>query len=103
MSVLNITKENFEQEVLHADKPVLLDFWAVWCNPCRMAAPILEQVAADTEGTVTVGKINIEEEPELVSQFGITSVPTFVALKNGSVTGKAVGLQARGDLLKMVQ
>lgn len=103
MSILNITKDNFEQEVLRADRPVLLDFWAVWCNPCRMAAPILEQVAADTEGTVTVGKINIEEEPELVSQFGVTSVPTFVVLKDGKETGRAVGLQARGDLLQMVK
>lgn len=103
MSILNITKENYEQEVLRTDRPVLLDFWAVWCNPCRMAAPILEQVADDTKDTAIVGKVNVEEEPELVREFGVTSVPTFVVLKNGEVTKKAVGLQARGDLLEMLQ
>lgn len=103
MSILNITKENYEQEVLRSDKPVLLDFWAVWCNPCRMAAPILEQVADDTEGSAVVGKVNIEEEPELIREFDITSVPTFVVLKNGKVTNKVVGVQARGDLLHMLR
>jgi len=103
MSILNITKENYEQEVLHSEKTVLLDFWAVWCNPCKMAAPILEQVAADMEQTAVVGKINVEEEPELVREFNVTSVPTFVVLKNGRETHRAVGVQARGDLLQMLQ
>lgn len=103
MSILKITKENYEQEVLRSEKPVLLDFWASWCGPCRMAAPILEQVAADTEGSALIGKINIQEEPELTEQFGISNIPTFVVVKNGQVTQKAVGLQDYSALLNMLE
>lgn len=103
MSVLRITKENFEQEVLHSTKPVLLDFWAAWCGPCQMAAPILKQVAEDTEDTAVVGKVNVQEEPELMEKFGVINIPTFIVLKNGEVTEKAVGVQDKDTLLNMLQ
>lgn len=103
MSVLRITKENFEQEVLHSTKPILLDFWAAWCGPCQMAAPILKQVAEDTEDTAVVGKVNVQEEPELMEKFGVINIPTFIVLKNGEVTEKAVGVQDKDTLLNMLQ
>ena len=90
MSALNITKENYEQEVLRAAKPVLLDFWAPWCGPCRMVVPIVEQIAEDREDIV-VGKVNVDEQPELASQFGVMSIPTLVVLKDGQVVNQAVG------------
>lgn len=103
MSVLKITKDNFEQEVLQSDKPVLLDFWASWCVPCKMAAPILEQVAEETEGTAKVGKINVDEEPELAQSFRIMSIPSFIVMKDGKVAGNTVGVQDKGTLLDMLR
>ena len=94
MSALNITKENYEQEVLRAAKPVLLDFWAPWCGPCRMVVPIVEQIAEDREDIV-VGKVNVDEQPELASQFGAMSLPTLVVLKDGQVVNQAVGARPR--------
>lgn len=103
MSVLRITKENFEQEVLHSNKPVLLDFWAAWCGPCQMAAPVLKQVAEDVKDTAVVGKVNVQEEPELMEKFGVINIPTFIVLRNGEVAEKAVGVQNRDILLGMLQ
>lgn len=103
MSVLRITKENFEQEVLHSNKPVLLDFWAAWCGPCQMAAPILKQVAEDVKDTAVVGKVNVQEEPELMEKFGVINIPTFIVLRNGEVAEKTVGVQNRDILLGMLQ
>ena len=94
MSALNITKENYEHEVLRAAKPVLLDFWAPWCGPCRMVVPIVEQIAEDREDIV-VGKVNVDEQPELASQFGVMSIPTLVVLKDGQVVNQAVGARPR--------
>ena len=94
MSALNITKENYEQEVLRAAKPVLLDFWAPWCGPCRMVVPIVEQIAEDREDIV-VGKVNVDEQPELACQFGVMSIPTLVVLKDGQVVNQAVGARPR--------
>ena len=94
MSALNITKENYEQEVLRAAMPVLLDFWAPWCGPCRMVGPIVEQIAEDREDIV-VGKVNVDEQPELASQFGVMSIPTLVVLKDGQVVNPAVGARPR--------
>ena len=94
MSARNITKENYEQEVLQSSKPVLLDFWAPWCGPCRMVVPIVEQIAEDREDIV-VGKVNVDEQPELASQFGVMSIPTLVVLKDGQVVNQAVGARPR--------
>ena len=94
MSARNITKENYEQEVLRSSKPVLLDFWAPWCGPCRMVVPIVEQIAEDREDIV-VGKVNVDEQPELASQFGVMSIPTRVVLKDGQVVNQAVGARPR--------
>ena len=94
MSALNITKENYEQEVLQSSKPVLLDFWAPWCGPCRMVVPIVEQLAEDRPD-IKVGKVNVDEQPELASQFGVMSIPTLVVLKDGQVVNQAVGARPR--------
>lgn len=103
MSILKITKQNFEKEVLQSEKPVLLDFWAGWCGPCKMIGPIVEQVAEDTMNTVRVGKINIDEEQELAQAFQVMSIPTLVVIKNGRVERKAVGVQSKQTLLSMLQ
>jgi thioredoxin 1 len=103
MSVLKITRENFEKEVLQSDKPVLLDFWAPWCGPCRMVGPIVEQVAEETVGTARVGKINVDEEPELAQNFRVMSIPTLVVMKDGEVVKSAVGAQSKQALLSMIQ
>lgn len=91
MAEIIITKENFEDEVLNSDKTVLVDFWAVWCGPCRMLAPAIEEIAKDYEKTVKVGKINVDEQPELANMFGIASIPTVMIFKNGEVTNTSVG------------
>ncbi len=88
---ITITKENFEAEVLKSDVPVLLDFWATWCGPCRMIAPALAQIAEEQAGKVKVGKINVDEEMELAMRFGVTSIPLLVVMKNGEVAKKSVG------------
>ena len=94
MSAVNINKENFQNEVLNSDKPVLLDFWASWCGPCRMVLPMVEQLAEERED-VKVGKINVDEQPELAGQFGVFSVPTLVVMKNGQVAKTAVGARPK--------
>ena len=90
MSELTITNENYESLVLNSAKPVLLDFWASWCGPCRMVAPLVEQIAQKRQDIV-VGKVNVDEEPALAAQFGITSIPTLVVVKNGKITATALG------------
>ena len=94
MSVINITNESFENEVLRADKPVLLDFWASWCGPCRMVSPIVDEIAEE-RSDIVVGKINVDEQPALASRFGIMSIPTLVVMKDGKVNGE---LTRRPDL-----
>ena len=101
MSALNITKENYEQEVLQSSKPVLLDFWAPWCGPCRMVVPIVEQLAQDRPD-IKVGKVNVDEQPELASQFGVMSIPTLVVLKEGKVVNQAVGARPREAIEAML-
>ena len=103
MSVLTITKENFEKEVLQSDKPVLLDFWASWCGPCRMVGPIVDQVAKETAEKVRVGKINVDEEHELAQTYRVMSIPTLVVIKDGKVVKSAVGAQSRQAILSMLQ
>ena len=101
MSVVHITKSNFEELVLNNSKPVLLDFWATWCGPCRMVAPIVEEIAAERED-ILVGKINVDEEMELAVRFGIISIPTLVVMKNGEVANKAVGYMPKAEILNLL-
>ena len=101
MSYVNITKSNFEELVLQSENPVLLDFWAPWCGPCRMVAPIVEEIAAERDDIV-VGKVNVDEEMELAVKFGIVSIPTLILLKNGMEVEKIVGYRPKNAILEML-
>ena len=101
MSVLHITKENFEAEVLKSDKPVLVDFFAVWCGPCKMIAPILDEIAAERED-IKVCKINVDEEPELAAQYQVTSIPSLFVIKDGQVTAQSLGARPKPQILAML-
>ena len=101
MSVLHINKSDFEHEVLHSDKPVLIDFWATWCGPCRMIAPTLEEVAAERPD-VKVCKVNVDEEPELARSFGVMSIPMLVVMKDGKVTNQSVGAIPKERILSLL-
>lgn len=102
MSVLHITKENFNAEVVNSDRPVLLDFWATWCGPCRMVGPLVEEIAAE-HPEIKVGKINVDEQPELAAQFQIMSIPTLMVVKNGKITQRVVGARPKAQILTLVQ
>ncbi len=102
MSVLKVTKENFENEVVKSEKPVLLDFWATWCGPCRMVSSVVDEIAEENTD-ILVGKVNVDDEPELASAFGIVSIPTLVALKDGKVVNQAVGVRPKEDILSLVK
>ena len=101
MSVLHITKADFEKEVLHSDKPVLLDFWASWCGPCRMIAPTLDEIAEERED-IKVCKVNVDEEPELAAQYGIVSIPTLFVIKDGKIANKSLGAKPKAQILDML-
>ena len=101
MSAININKNNFQNEVLNSDKKVLLDFWAPWCGPCRMVAPIVEEIA-DERPDIKVGKINVDEEAELASQFGIMSIPTLVVIEKGEIVNRAMGARPKEAILGML-
>ncbi len=101
MAILTFTTNNFEQEVLKSDKTVLVDFWASWCGPCRMFSPIVDQAADELEGVAKVGKVNVDEEPELARRYGIMSIPTLMAFKNGQVVDKVMGVQGKESVLAM--
>ena len=102
MSAMNIGLENFEKEVLHAEQPVLLDFWASWCGPCRMVLPLVDEIARERQD-VKVGKINVDEQPELASKFGVFSVPTLMVMKNGQVVKQAVGARPKHAIVAMLE
>ena len=102
MAVITITKDNFKSEVLESDKPVLLDFWATWCGPCRMVAPVVHEIAEENAGTLKVGKINVDEQMELAQQFRIVSIPTLVVMKDGQIANKAVGAMPKEDILALL-
>jgi thioredoxin 1 len=102
MSVLTITKANFETEVLKNEKPVLLDFWASWCGPCRMVSPIVEEIAQENP-QICVGKVNVDEEMDLAREFGVMSIPTLVVIREGKPTSKTVGACSKGELLQMLE
>ncbi len=99
---LKITKENFESVVVNSDKPVLVDFWAEWCGPCRMLGPVVEQLADELKDSVVVGKINIDEEPDLAAQFRVLTIPTVIAFKNGSEVKRSVGVQPKEALKQLL-
>lgn len=101
MTVMHITKDNFEAEVLKSDKPVLLDFWAAWCGPCRMVAPVLDEIAKE-RSDVKIGKINVDEERELAGSFNVMSIPTLVVMKDGKVAEMTVGARPKEELLKLL-
>ncbi|MBE6008038.1 MAG: thioredoxin [Lachnospiraceae bacterium] len=101
MSVLNITLENFEKEVMKSDKPVLLDFWATWCGPCRMVSPVIDEIAEE-RSDIKVGKINVDEQMELAAKYGVMSIPTLMVIKNGEVANQSVGAIPKANILSML-
>ena len=102
MGVVHITKENFQSLVKESEKDVLLDFWAVWCGPCKMIAPIVEEIVAQRDD-ITVGKIDVDQEMDLAMQFGITSIPTLVLMRKGEVVATMVGYRPKADILKLLE
>ena len=101
MSVINITKDNFRQEVVESDKPVLLDFWADWCTPCQMMGPVVDEIAGERPD-IKVGKVNVTEQQELAAAFQIMSIPTLVVMKNGKAVNRAVGARSKQQILGML-
>lgn len=101
MAVITITKESFAQEVLQSEKPVLLDFWASWCGPCRMLSPIVDEVAEE-RGDVKVGKVNVDEQPELAGEFGVMSIPTLLVFEQGKLVRQAVGARPKASVLDLL-
>jgi thioredoxin 1 len=101
MAVITITKENFAQEVLQSEKPVLLDFWASWCGPCRMLSPIVDEVAEERTD-VKVGKVNVDEQPELAGEFGVMSIPTLLVFEQGKLVRQAVGARPKASVLELL-
>ena len=101
MSVLTITKSNFNETVLKSDKPVLLDFWASWCGPCRMQGPIIDQLAVE-HSNIVFGKVNVDEEPDLASEYGITSIPTLIIFRDGQLINQVTGVTSKASLERML-
>lgn len=102
MAELTITKDNFKQEVINSDIPVLVDFWATWCSPCKMLSPVIEEIANELEGKVKVGKINVDENPELAAEFGVTGIPFVIAFRDGKPRATSMGVVAKEDILALL-
>lgn len=100
---IELYKETFEQEVLQSDIPVLVDFWATWCGPCKMIDPIVKEIADEYDGKILVGKVNVDEEPDLTMQYNVSSIPTLMVFKNGQLVNKAVGYREKDEILKMLK
>lgn len=101
MSVITITKENFETEVLRSDKPVLVDFWAVWCGPCQMLSPVVDKIAEENDA-IKVGKVNVDEQPELARMYSVMSIPTLISFRGGRVNNKSVGVISKEEILNLI-
>ena len=102
MSAIKITAENYENEVLNSDKPVLLDFWAAWCGPCKMVSPLVDEIALEN-ADIKVGKINVDEQPDLAAKFGVVSIPTLVVMENGKEVNRSIGAMPKASILKLVK
>ena len=102
MSVININGSNFEQEVMNSEKPVLLDFWAPWCGPCRMVSPVVDEIAAE-HPELKVGKVNVDEEPVLAARFGVMSIPALFVVKEGKVVNQALGARPKQQILDLIK
>lgn len=103
MKEVTITKNNFTSEILESDVPVLLDFWATWCGPCKMLSPIMAEIAEELDGKVKVGKVNVDDEADLAVQFRIVSIPTVLVFKNGEVVNKAIGYQSKEQIVALLE
>ena len=103
MSSLNVTKSNFKSEVLDSTTPVLVDFWASWCGPCRMLTPVVDQIAQEKAGAVKIAKINVDDEPQLAAQFGVMSIPTLLLFRDGQPVSKSVGVRPKQAILGMLE
>lgn len=102
MSVIHLTSDNFNQEVMESNVPVLIDFWATWCGPCKMMAPVMDEIASEVGEKAKICKVNIDEQVDLATQYGVMSIPTFVVLKNGKETARTVGAQSKDSILKLL-
>jgi thioredoxin len=103
MATMKVTDTSFDQDVLKSAEPVVVDFWAEWCGPCRMIGPALEEIAAEMQGKVKIAKVNVDENPNIASKFGIRSIPTLMLFKGGKLAGQKVGAAPKGDLSKWIQ
>ena len=102
MAVIELTTQNFNEEVLQSDVPVMVDFWASWCGPCRMVSPIVDEIAEEVQGKAKVGKVNVDEQGDLASQFGVMSIPTIMVFKNGEAVATSVGAKSKAELLALL-
>ena len=103
MAEITLTNNNFKTKIINSEIPVLVDFWAAWCGPCRMLAPIIDEVAKEYEGKVKVGKVNVDEEQELAVRYGIASIPTVILFKNGAIANKTIGFGSKAQITDMLK